>query len=133
MPPGGGDLQGALGGPMLKARAALGAGRYDDAVQGFESARDQCLDLDRSYDAVLTSLYLADALLAADRTEELRELALSLVPMFQSRGVARETLAGASWPKPAVRRRSPPRSSPGSGTASAPPRRPEQPRCGSAA
>jgi len=76
-----------------QARVDFMTGRPDDAIGGFESARDQLLALDRSYDAVLASLYLADALLAADRTEELRELALSLVPMFQSRGVARETLA----------------------------------------
>jgi len=77
----------------LRARIATARGQHVEAAAGFTSARDQLLELDRDYDAILASLDIADALLAAGRTAEAGELALSLVPMFQSRGVARETLA----------------------------------------
>ena len=62
-------------------------------MTGFTAARDQFLALDRDYDAVLTSLYLADTLLVANKTTELRRLAAELVPLFKARGVERETLA----------------------------------------
>ena len=77
----------------LQARIATACGHHDEAVAGFTAARDQLMELDRDYDAILASLDLADALLAAGRTAEAGRLALELVPMFQSRGVARETLA----------------------------------------
>ena len=63
------------------------------AERGFTEARDRSLALDRDYDAILASLFLADALLAAGKTAELRRLAADLVPLFQARGVERETLA----------------------------------------
>lgn len=77
----------------LQARIATARGRHDEAAAGFTATRDQLLELDRDYDAILVSLDIADALLAAGRTAKAGELALSLVPMFKSRGVARETLA----------------------------------------
>jgi tetratricopeptide (TPR) repeat protein len=78
---------------LYSARIAQGLGELEAAVEGFASSRDQFLALDRDYDAVSTSLYLADTLLAAGKTAELRGLAADLVPLFRSRGVERETLA----------------------------------------
>jgi tetratricopeptide (TPR) repeat protein len=78
---------------FLDGRIALGLGRPDEAAQAFRIARDEHLVLDRDYDAVIASLYLADALLAAGKMSELRDLSADLIPLFRSRGVARETLA----------------------------------------
>jgi len=78
---------------FYQARVDLGLRCLDRAVTGFTAARDQFLALDRDYDAVLTSLYLADTLLVADKITELRQLAADLVPLFRARGVERETLA----------------------------------------
>lgn len=77
----------------LAGRVALGLGRLDDAEAHFAAARDRLLSLDRDYDAILAALHLADALLAAGKTAELKRLAADLVPLFRARGVARETLA----------------------------------------
>jgi tetratricopeptide (TPR) repeat protein len=76
-----------------RARVDLGLGRLEPAQTGFAAARDQLLAIDRDYDAILACLFLADALLAAGKTAELRDLAAGLVPLFKARGVERETLA----------------------------------------
>jgi len=78
---------------FLEARIHLGLRHYAEAEAGFGAARDQLLAVDRGYDAVLASLYQADALLAAGDNQRAGELAQELVPMFRQRGVARETLA----------------------------------------
>jgi tetratricopeptide (TPR) repeat protein len=78
---------------MLSGRVALGLGHLAEAEIYFADARDRFLALDRDYDAILTAIYLADALLAAGKSSELRRLAAELVPLFQTRDVARETLA----------------------------------------
>ena len=75
------------------ARIALQLQQHRQAEQGFLQVRDQFLALDRDYDAILASLYLADTLLAAGKLSALRHLATDLVSLFQSRGVERETLA----------------------------------------
>lgn len=80
-------------GGFLEGRVALDLGREARAEECFRAARDQFLEQGRTYDAILGSLYLADALLAGGKMEELRSLAADLVPLFRSRGVARETLA----------------------------------------
>jgi len=78
---------------LLLGRVALGTGHLDDAEAHLAEARDRLLAVDRDYDALVTSLYLADALLAAGRTAELKRLAAELVPLFTSREVTREALA----------------------------------------
>ncbi len=78
---------------FLEARIQFGLEHYEEAEASFTEARDQFLAVERSYDAVLASLYLADALLAAGKTLQAQELAAELIPMFRQRGVARETLA----------------------------------------
>jgi tetratricopeptide (TPR) repeat protein len=86
------------------ARIALGLGRFAAAVEGFATARDRLLALGRDFDAILACLYLADALLSAGRTAELRDLAAGLVPLFRSRGVQREALASLRLLAEAVRK-----------------------------
>jgi len=78
---------------LLSGRVALGVGRLEEAESLLAEARDALLALDRDYDAILTSLYLADALLAAGKTADPQSLAADLVPLFHARDVARETLA----------------------------------------
>lgn len=78
---------------LLRGRVALGGGQLDDAETLLAEARDRLLALDRDYDAIVTSLYLADVLLTADKTADLQRLAADLVPLFSARDVARETLA----------------------------------------
>lgn len=77
----------------LRACVDLGLGRAAEAEEGFSIARDHFLALGRDYDAIMISLYRANALLAAGRMDELRDLATQLVLLFKARGVAREALA----------------------------------------
>lgn len=77
----------------MKARVALALGRHDDAIPAFEEARDRLFDLGRDYDAILASLYLADAHLAAGQLTEVQSLAADLVQLFEAKGVAQEMLA----------------------------------------
>jgi tetratricopeptide (TPR) repeat protein len=88
----GDDYFGALHG-FYRARIDLALDRLAEAEAGFTTVREHLLDLDRDYDAIVASLFLADALLAAGKTAELRHLAAGLVPLFRSRGVEREALA----------------------------------------
>ena len=88
-----GDLHSVALYGFYSARVHLGLGRLEAAERGFLEARDRLLALDRDYDAILASLFLADALLAAGKMAELRRLAADLVPLFKARGVERETLA----------------------------------------
>ena len=78
---------------FLTARVALGNGDFAAAERGFTATQDRFLQLDRGFDATVACLYLADTLLAAGKTAELRRLATGLVALFQSRGVERETVA----------------------------------------
>ena len=87
------DMHLAANFTLLAGRVALGLGRLEEAEDRLAEARDRLLALDRDYDAVLTSLYLADVLLAAGKTAELKRLAADLVPLFRARDVAREALA----------------------------------------
>ena len=77
----------------LEGRIALGLGNHDAAEISFITSRDTNLALGRHHDAALASLDLAATFLAAGKITKLRELAASLLPLFQSRGAERETLA----------------------------------------
>jgi tetratricopeptide (TPR) repeat protein len=78
---------------LHRARVSAGLGDLAAAEAGFLRSRDQFLALGREYDAISTSLYLADTLFAAGKIKELRRLAAELVPLFRSCGVELETLA----------------------------------------
>jgi len=77
----------------LEGRIALGMGDLVGAKTAYVACRDGYLALGRYHDAALACLDIADTLLAERNSGELRELAASLLPLFQSRGAERETLA----------------------------------------
>ena len=78
---------------FYRARVSLGLGQMSKAEADFTTATQQLLALDRNYDAIVASLYLAITLRSAGKKAELRKLASRLVPLFESRGVEREKLA----------------------------------------
>ena len=88
-----GDSQTAAFYTFYRSRVDLGLGRLKAAERGFSDARDKLIALGRNYDAIQANLFLADALLAAGKVAELRDLAADLVPLFKARGVEREALA----------------------------------------
>lgn len=76
-----------------RGRIAAGLGRTDEAVRLFSDAHRGYLTLDRTYDAALVTLDLAQALAASGRPGQLRSVARRLVLQFRSRQVGRETVA----------------------------------------
>jgi hypothetical protein len=77
----------------VEARIAVGLGDSDSARAAFSDARQGFLDQGIAYDAALVSLELAVFLLQQGRTEEVRELAREMTPIFQSQEIHREALA----------------------------------------
>ena len=75
----------------LDGRIALGLGDLGTAEERCRSCIAAYLTLGRDHDAALACLDLADALLAAEKTAELRRLAADLVPLFRSRDLPAET------------------------------------------
>lgn len=77
----------------VEARIAAGLGEDDDARAAFREARQGFLDQGIAYDAALVSLEFAVVLLQTGRTEEVRELAREMIPIFQAQEIHREALA----------------------------------------
>jgi tetratricopeptide (TPR) repeat protein len=77
----------------VEARIAAGLGEADAARDAFSDARQGFLDQDIAYDAALVSLEFADVLLKDGRTNEVRELAREMIPIFQAQEIHREALA----------------------------------------
>jgi tetratricopeptide (TPR) repeat protein len=77
----------------VEARIAAGLGEADAARDAFSDARQGFLDQDIAYDAALVSLEFASVLLQDGRTDEVRELAREMIPIFQSQEIHREALA----------------------------------------
>lgn len=77
----------------VEARIAAGLGEAGRARDAFSEARQGFLDQGIAYDAALVSLEFAVALLQDGRTEEVRELAAEMIPIFQSQEIHREALA----------------------------------------
>lgn len=77
----------------VEARIAAGLGEDDEARAAFSDARQGFLGQGIAYDAALVSLEFAVVLLQAGRTEEVRELAREMIPIFQSQEIHREALA----------------------------------------
>jgi tetratricopeptide (TPR) repeat protein len=75
----------------LEGRVALGLEDIERAEDAFVSCRDALLTIGRAHDAALASLYHAETLLAAGRTDDLRRLAARLVPLFGKRDLPEET------------------------------------------
>lgn len=76
----------------LEGRLSLGLGEYQTAEDYFRTAAEQLAATGRTYDAIMACLYLAEALLAQQRTSELRALSSWLVTEFRGRGIVAEPL-----------------------------------------
>lgn len=76
----------------LHGRVCLGLGDLDHAERFFQSTVEVFLDLDRTFDAAMMALYLAETYHLAGHVEKLRRLAVKLVPVFRDRGVTGEAL-----------------------------------------
>lgn len=68
-------------------------GRLESAEQAFADARDGFLELELPYQAALVCLDLAEVYLRQSRSYKLRQLAVEMFPIFQSRHLHREALA----------------------------------------
>lgn len=77
----------------VEGRIAAGVGERELAAAALDEVRQQFLFLKIAYDTALVSLELAVLYLEDERTAEVKELALALVPVFQSQDVHREALA----------------------------------------
>lgn len=76
-----------------EGRIAAGLGSPREAEATFRQVREEFLRHEMGYDAALVSLDLAILLAKEQRTAELKQLALEIGPVFESRDVPREALA----------------------------------------
>ena len=77
----------------LSARVAAGQGRTEEAIAGLEQVSRDFMDRELPYDAALSSLDLSLLWLKAQRTAEVRELAVALGRIFNAKKIDREALA----------------------------------------
>jgi tetratricopeptide (TPR) repeat protein len=77
----------------LTARVAAGQGRTEEALAGLEQVRRDLSARELACDAALASLDLAILLLDAGRTVEVKDLAVAIGWIFQTKGIGREALA----------------------------------------
>lgn len=76
-----------------EGRIAQGLGRLAEAEAAYREVRNEFLDRNKSYDAALVSLDLAALLAEQGRTAELKQLALQMAAVFESKEVHREAFA----------------------------------------
>lgn len=76
-----------------EGRIAAGLGDVEGARLALSSAQRDFLEQEIAYDAALVSLELAALLLQEGRTDEVRELAREMIPIFHAQDVHREALA----------------------------------------
>jgi tetratricopeptide (TPR) repeat protein len=77
----------------LEGRIARDLGRLDQAEAALREARDGFIERGIGFDAARVSLDLATVYLQQGRTADLKQLALEMVPIFESRDVHQEALA----------------------------------------
>lgn len=77
----------------LESRIALSLGRMDEAEAGFREARERSLADGLCYDTSMLTLDLAALYLREGRTEEVKNLAREMLPIFVSQDVHRQALA----------------------------------------
>ncbi len=77
----------------LRSKVAAGLGRPEEAIAGLEQVSQIFTDRELPYDAALSSLDLAVLLLEAGRTQEVKELAVTLGKIFNGTDFSREALA----------------------------------------
>lgn len=76
-----------------EGRVAFGLGLRGPAEQAFKQVQQEFLERDLGYDAALVSLDLAILYAKESCTQELKQLALDVLPAFSSREVHREAMA----------------------------------------
>jgi tetratricopeptide (TPR) repeat protein len=76
-----------------KGRIDFGLGRRDQAEDAFRAVQGRLMQHDLGYDSALVSLDLAILLAQEGCTEELKQLALDILPVFASHEVHREAFA----------------------------------------
>lgn len=77
----------------LEGRVARGLGQHELAILAFRSAREELAERHLFYDQALVTLELAEVLATTERHWEVKDLAASLVPIFQEQEVHREALS----------------------------------------
>jgi hypothetical protein len=88
-----GDMSTTLHATWLGGRICAGLGRELEAEESFCSARDGFLAQGKAYYAAFVCLDLALLYLKQQRTEEVKNLAEAMVPVFEEQGVHREAMA----------------------------------------
>jgi tetratricopeptide (TPR) repeat protein len=76
-----------------EGRIVLGLGNLELAETAFREVQQEFFDRHMGYDAALVSLDLAVLYANEGRTQELKQLAAELMPVFESRDVHREAIA----------------------------------------
>jgi tetratricopeptide (TPR) repeat protein len=77
----------------LESRIAFNLGRQEEAEAGFREARERALADGLCYDTSMLTLDLAALYLREGRTEEVKDLAREMLPIFVSQDVHRQALA----------------------------------------
>jgi tetratricopeptide (TPR) repeat protein len=77
----------------LESRIALNLGRQEEAEAGFREARERSLADGLCYDTSMLTLDLAALYLREGRTDEVKNLAREMLPIFVSQDVHRQALA----------------------------------------
>ncbi len=77
----------------IEGRIAAGLGRADEATAKLGQVRGEFLAHGLPYDAALAALELATFYLRAGRTEQVKDLARQMLPVFQAHEIHREALA----------------------------------------
>lgn len=76
-----------------QGRILLDEGALEEASERFAAVRDRFLEMDMPYEAATVSLELALAYAELGRVGDLKRLAVAMLPIFESRKVAREAMA----------------------------------------
>jgi tetratricopeptide (TPR) repeat protein len=77
----------------LEARIAAGLGRQDEAESILREVQSEFFERRMGYDAALVALELATLFVEQGRTPEIKQLAIEVLPLFESREVHREAMA----------------------------------------
>jgi tetratricopeptide (TPR) repeat protein len=77
----------------LEGNISVAEGRLDLAEEIYRGVGRDLIDRGLGYDAALLSLDLAGVLARQGRSEEMRDLAMAMLPIFRSRDVHREAFA----------------------------------------
>ena len=88
----------------IEGRIAAGLGRTDEATAKLGQVRGDFLAHGLPYDAALAALELATFYLRAGRTEQVKDLARQMLPVFQAHEIHREALAAITLFRQAAER-----------------------------